>query len=280
MARNGASVRTSWWSCGRFGQIQVLDVLPVIAGQSLSMRMNARAMLSPLRRPMGLDARVDTFGFFVPHRWVYGDTWNKFIEEGIDESQTFATWTAPAAIESLPGIRSGGTYPLWKLKPLNMFWNRYVRDPRDPITLAEDAVPGAAAVKGMSAARVREFGLPAAHLPHITNLGNRHTAVDDNDRYYEVAVSDSAVKIDMPMLAQMRARYNSEEDRSWFNNRYADILADIWGGMAPPDADQRPRFLFYDQNWFSGREVYGTDDASLGSFVGKADMPITAGFGR
>ena len=136
--------------------------------------------------------------------------------------------------------------------------------------MADDFVPGTAAVKGTSAESIRDYGLPVCHLPHIANTGNRE-AINAEDSTLTMAVSSNNVVLQLPALQQLRARYNTEEDRSWFDRRYADIISDTWGGHASTDGiDKRPTMLDQHTQWMSGYDVDGTDDATLGSYAGKA----------
>lgn len=269
MARNLYTDSGSWLNLGNVGQLQVLDIIPVIAGSSLGVRANGVVRLSPLRRPLSMDSRLDIVAFYVPHRHVYGESFKSLIQEGVDHTTTVAGITLTEGIECLPGLSMAGTVAKWSVVPYNQIWNRYIRDPRDTYTVGEEALPGAAAVKGTSALNCRKYGYPVAHLPHVTNTGNRE-AVADADKIYELTVSGSKVKIDMPTLDQMRARYNTEEERSWFHRRYADIMQANWGTQLNLDADQRPRMDEMFDLWMSGYDVDGTGDANLGSFTGKA----------
>ena len=53
----------------------------------------AAAKLSELKRWITLDARVDLFAFFVPHRAVYGDAWETMIKDGIQGARTLSDTT-------------------------------------------------------------------------------------------------------------------------------------------------------------------------------------------
>ena len=58
---------------GKIGHIQCLDRIPVIAGESLDIKINGILRLASLRRPLAFDAKVDMFAFYVPHRHIYGN---------------------------------------------------------------------------------------------------------------------------------------------------------------------------------------------------------------
>ena len=78
----------SHWSMqvGLIGALQTFTCIPVVAGDSISLDARCVMRLSPLRRNMFLDAVVDLFAFFVPHRHVYGSNWTDFIKAGTELS--------------------------------------------------------------------------------------------------------------------------------------------------------------------------------------------------
>lgn len=276
MARDAWDLSHSLLSLGRVGQIQCLDVIPVAAGDSIGGRIAGVVRLSPLRRPLTLESRLSLYLFYVPHRHVYGEKWRSFLQGGIDESIDLTTRTVgQAGIGCIPGLASSGTYPAWTIDPINMIWNRYFRDPRDSTELVVSAIPGSASVKKTTADLVREYGYPACHLPHIANTGNRD-AVADADQTMTLSVESNATKFTLPSLDQLRARYNTEEERSWFARRYVDILRNTWGTTVNLDADQRPELFLEHHTRLGGYDVDGTSDENLGTYLGKAFAQVQA----
>ena len=69
---------------GRIGRLQTLSVMPVVAGDSFELMLEGVFRLSPLRRQLVMDCRVDLMAFYIPHRHIYGDDWVNFIRQGVE----------------------------------------------------------------------------------------------------------------------------------------------------------------------------------------------------
>src|SRR5260370_987610 len=67
---------------GQIGRLITISTTPVIAGDSFEMDAVGALRLSPLRRGLAIDFTVDIFTFYVPHRYVYGEQWIKFMKAG------------------------------------------------------------------------------------------------------------------------------------------------------------------------------------------------------
>ncbi len=262
-------------SVGKIGHVQCLDIIRLGAGEGIKGVLRGVVRLSPMRRPLSLDARFDIWAFFQPHRHIY-DNFIDFIKEGVDESQTLGSVSvASPGVGCLPGVEEAGTYPLWTIAGYNRIWNEYIRDPRDTVKMGDNFVPGNAAVKGAAVEDVREYGYPATHLPVYATTGNRSGVLSGADRELSMAVSGSAVKLDLPSLGQLRGRYNTEQERQWFSARYRDVMKSTWGVRVSTDQEARPTFLDEYTVWLSGYDVDGHDDASLGSYAGKAFREVS-----
>src|SRR6266446_7930351 len=68
---------------GQIGRLITISTTPVIAGDSFEMDAVGALRLSPLRRGLAIDSTVDIFTFYVPHRYVYGEQWIKFMKDGV-----------------------------------------------------------------------------------------------------------------------------------------------------------------------------------------------------
>lgn len=246
---------------GAIGGLQTLTTIPVVPGDSFDLDFSAVFRLSPLRRNMYLDARVDLFAFFVPHRHVYTN-WVDFIKDGYDEGVTLGTDTIPSGdIHCLGRIyKYGHTMPRYISRGYMMIWNRYFRDPSETAIgeLAEDYLITTAAQK------VRDYGMKCCWLPRIWN-----TAVTTNlaAADYEYTVAGSVV--DLFEFEKLKARLRTEQARNWFAVRYQDVLNYTYGTRVNIDADERPELLMRSASWLSGRDVEGTDTSTLGTYTGK-----------
>jgi len=248
---------------GKIGRLMTITQMPIVAGDSFSVNLKGIFRLSPLRRNLTLDAMVDIFCFYLPYRHIYSN-FTAFIEGGINESETLATVAAAGDVQYI-GVNAinqvGYARPLHQIAGYNRIWNRYFRHPSDDTAIVADTK----VVTGTS--DESRFGYNCCHLKRMWNTGaDPATKPAAADR--EVAVA--AGVFDIVDLAQIKARYKTEIDREWFAQRYTDLLGKTWGSGVNIDADERPQLCGRSSNWLSGYDVDGTDDASLGSFSGKA----------
>ena len=75
---------------------------------------------------------------------------------------------------------------------------------------------------------------------------------------------------DIVDLNRVQAEYRTEVDRTYFGERYNDLLNTVWGSTVNTDADERPTLCGHGKFWLSGYDVDGTDDAALGTYSGKS----------
>ena len=159
---------------GKIGRLMTLSAIPVVAGDSMSINAAGAFRLSPLRRDLALDAMIDLFAFYVPHRHVYGDTWIDFLKLGADENITFPGTgvNADVVCQYLGYNRLDNSMPLWLPAGYNMIWNRYFRVPNSSV--AELPVTGSGIIPGDSESR--NYGIGTARLKTFPTTG--HNAPD------------------------------------------------------------------------------------------------------
>ena len=270
---------------GKIGRLMTLSVIPVVAGDSMGINLAGAIRLSPLRRDLALDAMVDLFGFYVPHRHVYGDDWISFIQGGHDENVTLTSIPVGGTPPQYLGYNNlTGNVPAWLIHGYNMIWNRYFRVPNGQVAelpLANDASSLQQTVEGLN------FGQLCARLKTLPTTGHRVVnsgtqETDNPDNIYSATVQGATARIDLAELDRQRGRHKTELERHWFGRRYTDILERVYGGYASSDADQRPTLLMRESQWLSGYDVDGSADANLGQYAGKAasvmDMNIPGKF--
>lgn len=141
-------------TCGQLGRLQTLSVIPVIAGDTLSIDMDAALRLSPLRMPMTLDAKVEFCVFYDKYRHVYGDLWVDLIKEGMNSASSIELPNIVA--DRWDGIGDGAHYPIEYLAgngmktnikkhyvaSYNRIWNEYFRIPNVTGPYADDYIIG------------------------------------------------------------------------------------------------------------------------------------------
>lgn len=249
---------------GQLGRLSCLSVIPIVAGDSMSINLDGVFRLSPLRRNLTVDCTVDLFAFYVPHRQIYGSDWTDMVKEGVDTATTLSAGPTFTVTQKYLGQPSGWdkdpavATPLWLIAGYNRIWNRYFRHPSDHNELSDTAE--------LTGAIPSAFGRNCCYQKSITTTPLFAGDIPaSGDR--EVA---SATVLDLIDLAQTKAKYKTEIELAWFTQRYSDIMERKYGGAANTEADQRPTLIARQSKYMSGYDVDGTDDASLGSYSGKA----------
>jgi len=246
---------------GQIGNLQTLAAIPVYAGDSVSVNIEGIWRLSPLRRNLIVDAHVDMFAFYVPHRHIYGEDWIQFIKDGKSSTFQFPTVDTPtgAVLEYLGMTHNANkTLPLWLPAAYNRIWNRYFRSPSDDQRLrADDYLTGDG--------NERSNGFLCGYLPQPWSTGVI-LGVSETEREVPVVLDT----FDIVDLNRVQAEYKTEVDRTYFGERYNDILNTTWGATVNTDADERPTLCAHKVWWLSGYDVDATDDAALGSYSGKS----------
>src|SRR5207249_12091177 len=75
---------------GQIGRLITISTTPGIAGDSFEMVSVGALRLSPFRRGLAIASTVDIFTFYVLHRHVYNEQWDKFMKDG-DNTTSFPT---------------------------------------------------------------------------------------------------------------------------------------------------------------------------------------------
>lgn len=249
---------------GNIGRVMTSNVIPVVAGDSISVASGHVIQLSPFRRPLSIDPVVDICSFFVPHRHIYGDDWINFIKAGINETITFTGRTTNRTIRFIPWCwdMHVTAKPKWLTDGYFKIWNRYFRPANMGIT-EETQFP--ATVDGWEAS----YGKKAAHLPSPWTEGVR-SVPSASHRTYNAPVTGANALIDTVTIDRTRADYAGQLGEDWFGRYYNDLLKSRYGGRASTDADERPTFIMHTTQALSGLNIYATDTSSLGASAGKS----------
>lgn len=279
MERNYYDLTHFVHQCGEIGRLQTLMTVPTLPGDSFSVSLDGIIRLAPLRKEVVQESQVDLFAFWVPYRHIYGSAWNTLVQEGIDASYASLPTTTLAAAERNAAFLlqpfAPASLPAWLLRGYNQIWDRYFRVPSlDPLA-SDDYYPTGATP---DADRSRLYGYRCARLRHPTNIGLRtDTAnplqpwrdLDSADYTYSAPISGPNAVIDLRSLEQVKGRYESELETTWFTERYTDLLNRKWGSSVNIDADERPELVWRETFRLGGHDVDGTADANLGQFTGK-----------
>ena len=265
MKRNAFDLGHQVHMTGRIGRLQTLCVTPVSAGDSLQVNMRGLFRLAPLRRQITMDAKVDVFAFYVPHRHIYGDDWIDFIKQGVDEDITFTGVPSPGEVQCLGSndtFTPGAQIPKWRVNGYNRVWNRYFRVPTDEAAIIPDDEIADNTTDG------RQYGKKVAWLKTLWSTGI-DSNMEDADHRVNISEVSGTDYFDILDLAKVKARYNTELKRDFFARRYNDVMSEIWGSGVNIDADERPQLCMRNSFWLSGHDVDSTDSEGLGSWVGK-----------
>lgn len=262
MERSYHDLSNLLFSAGKMGRLMTLDHIPVLPGDGFSSDIVGALRLSPLKRNIIVDCVVDIVSFYIPHRHIYGDNWVDFIEQGNDETVTLATETLKAIADPASSIGLGsaetGTVPKYIPEGYRQIWNRYFRP---PTTVAEKT--------GLHSTWTDDecvWGFRCANLKDFKSalLANNISASD-----YEVDVTSN--KVSLLDIKEQEGHLKTEQEREYFNLRYADIV-NSFGGFTNYSADDRPQMLMRSTFWASGYDVDGTDLDSLGQYTGRVSQ--------
>lgn len=270
---------------GKIGRLQTLDVTQVYANDSIGMSVTGNLRLSPLRNQMLFDCKADIFTFFVPHRHVYGKAWTDMISEGMESTTVLPsvakTGQVPQNIQfeyihggNIQSTSGQTNVPLCHVAGYAKIWNEYFRIPN--VTPAANGIPeDALPVLDAAGLQNVQYGFNIARIPSFST-GSVASKVEDT--YRQADVTDG--KIDLLSLAQAGAQYDSKKDREWYAHRYRDLMPTSFGSKKAIsiDVDDRPQLIYRQTEWLSGHDIDGSDDATLGSVVGKSQMMVNYGF--
>lgn len=277
---------------GHIGRLQTISVIPVIAGDSLQLNIDGIIRLAPTRKEIVSECQVDIFAFYVKHRHVYPeDDWVTFLRKGPQTENTFESLPVASGYRDpfFLGIKECGTsVNAALLRGYNFIMARYFLVPNTNTNgeMNAQVVPNDLTFLDFYptnetwASNMRKYGALVARLPHILNGANRMNTFGTANQNSELSDEDWGVLInddspnvgmlDIRDLAAQQSRYKTVQDANWFAQTYDDVLKKRYHtGGVNSDADKRPDFLGRHTAFLSGSDVNGTDDATLGSFVGK-----------
>lgn len=248
------------FEAGKIGRLKVVSWTPVVAGDSFELDMVGALRLSPLRRGLAVDSRVDLFTFYVPHRHVYGEDWIQFMKDGVDarplEPVTCSHgWDSAQYLATIPSCNL--KVPKFLHQGYLNIYNNYFKAPwMDDLTYANPS--------NMEGEDVR-FGVRACNLKTIWTA----PLPPDTQTLHNMETETNS--LDIMGLQTAYAQLQTEQEREYFMTRYRDIV-DSFGGKTPYDADNRPLLVMHTEFWASGYDVDGTDQSSLGQFSGRVQQ--------
>lgn len=295
---------------GQIGRIQTVSVIPVVAGDSLSARISGILRMAQTRKEIVSECQIDICAFYVKHRHLFGNAaWMEFVRKGIQGDVTDNPFTGIAVGASYRnpfylGIKTcGATVNPALVQGYNFIYTRYFGVPSTHnngefnFTAAYSGSPQGPASNQFYptnetwANNMRQFGAMAARLPHILNslsvINNTGASGFDQDLSaadYGVLINDTTPNVgllDIRDLEAIKSRYSDVQEANYFAQYYDDLLEHRWHAKGvTSDADPKPEMIGRETHFISGRDIDGTDDATLGTFVGKSLDGIKFGFPR
>lgn len=258
------------FSCGAMGRMMTLDCIPVLAGDRLALDYVGSFRLSPLRRGLAIDCKVDIMSFYIPHRYSYTDSttgdWTKFVEEGVGTTEVLKTTDYIPDDSSNAGALGLNYYtfsgqrdvPRWIPAGYRNIWNNYIRPPTTT-SVEKRAFQSWADSE-------RRYGLPTARLKRLWSTVLPVSEFDQAK--LKVPVASGTADLDLIDLQYQYAKLRTEQEREYFNIRYRDIVRSF-GGFTNHNVDNRPHLLYRSSFWSSGYDVDGTSKDALGQFSGR-----------
>lgn len=261
-SRNTFDLSHFVFDCGEIGRIKTLSHTNVLPGDSISIDALGSLRLSPLRRGLSIDSKVDVCTFYVPYRHIFGDDWIDFIKKG--SSAVLSSVTENCGVHdnssrsNYLGFNNGGNgkVPKWLSRSYLNIFNNYYKVPTDKdLTQTPDTFTDKQA----------HFGLAACHLESIWSAPLAYDTPDSR------SMSVAGDSLDIMKLKTEFAALNTQQERDLFMSRYRDIIDDF-GGYVNTDADNRPTLLMRTEFWASGYDVDGTAQSTMGQFSGRVQQ--------
>lgn len=284
--RSTVDLSNMCFQTGRLGRIMPLNVLPVVAGDSISCTFKGVLRLSPTRANVILDPHIDVASFFIPMRHVYdqdGATWEDFIKADVRstiELKSYAPTLAPGSgaialhhMNWLPWpVGASQTIPAWGIVPYYQIWNRYFRLPK---LIGEDGTDPLPERKiDEYAFDIQDvYGFPAARLPTIYGLRHGHSSQEHD----VPAAEDTMALTD---FAAQCAKYYRDQQEDWSVTYYDDLISERWKGNTNIDADRRPEIVAHNMQTLKGFNTYGTTVDAAEQVIGRFEGVVGHGWPR
>src|SRR5438045_1294070 len=276
---------------GQIGRLITISTTPVIAGDSFEMDAVGALRLSPLRRGLAIDSTVDIFTFYVPHRYVYGEQWIKFMKDGVNATP-LPTVNTTAYIDHAAFL--GTINPDTNKIPKHLFqgylniYNNYFKAPwildstedndyelnqdNDSYFNIYNNYFKAPWMPDRTEANPNELNQDDARYGfRCCHLKNIWTAPLPPETELSRQMTTSTTSIDIMGLQAAYANLHTDQERDYFMQRYHDVISSF-GGKTSYDADNRPLLVMRSNLWASGYDVDGTDQTSLGQFSGRVQQ--------
>lgn len=228
--------------------------------------------LSPLKRALIQDLRVEAYLFYVPHRLVW-DKFETFVEVGpLGSSANSGFQGGTAAVSPpllstikvngddelfMPRAKQGTPYNALRRRAYNLVYNEYLRDEQAALITADTELP----TGGQLVAPLRNWVTLLRLSPDLGISAEASVTFDTQSATAAVA------HVDYSEILRARAEYRAQQMRSFYGTRYHDILRS-YGIRTNYQMLQRPEIVARARSKAHVSDVVETDSAGLGKLAG------------
>lgn len=267
--RGGYVLKTGW-----IGEVNVIRQSVLAPGERVSPSVRGHVKLSPLRERESakIHARIDAFA--TPIRWL-DSNWTAIIKEGPETTKAPATHDFAVPKDrtrntmsdfGIGGNEAGKVLKYFVEAPKRVF-NEWYKWPEDADITAYNR-----------AAR------QAQNLPHCwSRLYNNESTIKPGADDYTLTTTQasSREKFTLQDISKLQARFRWAVEQGYFSNqRYRDLLQEVWGGNPTREVDQVPFRLRGAEVGVSPFELPAQDGASLGQTTSIYNFDVDHNFGR
>ena len=215
----------------KVGRLLLLGRLNVLPGDSLSLAINHKVLFSKLRRNAGITIAWETFGFYSPWRWTYGDSFITAATSGWDSSNTYVTTKTLSNASNVPALQyHSKTIPTHLLESYAETIDHYFKEPHQPAVTTDNVIQDRdTQIYGYRCWQLRDTW---------------QTSMNWSDAHEVQSLINQQAALDVPRYI-MTGRDN--QLRQWDAVRKEDIYRATYNGKISPEALKRPIHLHYER---------------------------------
>ena len=221
--------------------------VPIIAGDSLGFSIAGTLRMNALRRPLPFDIRCDLYGFYVPYRYTYGDSFLEFLRTAGESTNPFQqtanqkTWTTDQ-----PWVMQWpGTVPIHTVSDTCEIWNHFFRDTQQGELVPTIEPDESHRQWGPLCGNIASWETSTTNEQEGT-IGNVNAVTSGNNTVFHITQTFTAAR-----------EYRRAQLQHALGERTEDIHRRIWGRL-PTLADERPQYLKHSERWLSSHDIVGT----------------------
>ena len=227
-------IRTSWRThqALKVGRLQTIGRLNVLPGDSLTIQADVKTVFAKLRRNAGISLVKETFGFYVPWRWSYGDSLITAATSGWTTATTWATTQTLTQAEDCTWMMAHGqTIPKHLVEDYAAVIEHYFKEPHQAAITSANVI---------SDEEDQLYGYRCWQLKD-----HWETSLNWADSHDQQQIPDASINaLDMPQYMSLG---RDNQLRQWDAVRKEDIYKATYGGRFNPEALKIPSHLHYEK---------------------------------